>query len=155
MQKNVRRKLFLGMNKRLELIKRDIKLLILPAIIFLVYFVVGKRFLYSLCPSVVITGLPCPGCGLTRATFAFMRGDFLRAWELHPFIYILGIYVIVYCIRRYILLRDVRSMYKCLLVILIAMLIFYIYRMIRYFPGEAPMSYYYGSIFYRILQSFL
>ena len=141
------------MNKRFELIKKDMKLLIPPIIVFAIYFTIGKRYLYSLCPSVVLTGLPCPGCGLTRAAFAVLRGDFLRAWELHPFIFVIGIYIVAYCIMRYALLKDTNIMNKWLLGILIALLVFYVYRMIRFFPDEAPMNYYYGSVLYNILQS--
>jgi hypothetical protein len=32
------------------------------------------------------TGLPCPGCGLTRAFASVSHGDFARAWAMHPFI---------------------------------------------------------------------
>jgi hypothetical protein len=31
------------------------------------------------------TGIPCPGCGLTRAMAALARGDLLAALRLHPF----------------------------------------------------------------------
>jgi len=37
-----------------------------------------------LCPMAGLLGVPCPGCGLTRATFALLHGDFRRALELHP-----------------------------------------------------------------------
>lgn len=37
-----------------------------------------------LCPMATVTGIPCPGCGLTRATLALVRGDFARAFALHP-----------------------------------------------------------------------
>ncbi len=38
-----------------------------------------------LCPVAATVHHPCPGCGLTRATFAAAHFDFGRAWELHPF----------------------------------------------------------------------
>ena len=44
-------------------------------LLFAIYFVIGRKFLYSLCPMVIMTGFPCPGCGLTRAMFMVLRGD--------------------------------------------------------------------------------
>jgi hypothetical protein len=36
------------------------------------------------CPTALFLGIPCPGCGLTRATFALLRGDLHGALHLHP-----------------------------------------------------------------------
>lgn len=37
-----------------------------------------------LCPTAFFFGVPCPGCGLTRATLALVRGDFAAALRFHP-----------------------------------------------------------------------
>lgn len=37
------------------------------------------------CPFAELTGLPCPGCGMTRAFLAMARGDWSSALRLHPF----------------------------------------------------------------------
>lgn len=37
-----------------------------------------------LCPLATFAHLPCPGCGLTRATLALARGDLHAAIALHP-----------------------------------------------------------------------
>ena len=37
-----------------------------------------------LCPSRSMFGLPCPGCGLTRATVAMLELDFPRMLAMHP-----------------------------------------------------------------------
>ena len=42
---------------------------------------------YSLWPCLFanVTGLPCPGCGMTRAVGALIRGDWSAAVQFHPF----------------------------------------------------------------------
>lgn len=47
-----------------------------------VAFVVGVDV--AVCPMAGLLGIPCPSCGLTRATMALVVGDFARSWELHP-----------------------------------------------------------------------
>ena len=39
----------------------------------------------SLCPFRAATGLPCPGCGMTRAMVSLGRLDLDGAMRLHPF----------------------------------------------------------------------
>ncbi|MFE0751575.1 DUF2752 domain-containing protein [Gordonia sp. NPDC058843] len=39
----------------------------------------------QLCPFAVMTGLPCPGCGLTRSWVAFMHGDVGSAFTFNVF----------------------------------------------------------------------
>lgn len=142
------------MKERWKIIKNDVKKVSVLMVVFFAYLFVGRHFLYSLCPMVMITGFPCPGCGMTRAMFAFLRGDFVAAWKLHPFLYVLIFYVVCLGIRRYVLLKECKRYGSYLLWIFAAMFLFYIYRMIRYFPGNPPMSYYYGSWIFRIWNQF-
>ena len=39
-----------------------------------------------LCPFALAFGIPCPGCGLSRATFALLRGDIHAALAMHPLV---------------------------------------------------------------------
>ena len=96
--------------KAFELLWKDVWTLRYVILVFIVYFYIGRNFLYSMCPTVVLTGFPCPGCGMTRAVFAVLRGNFALAWQLHPFVYVLGGYVVVFAFRRYIMQKEVKSM---------------------------------------------
>ena len=41
------------------------------------------------CPTATLFGIPCPGCGLTRATLALFRGDVATALHFHPLVFVL------------------------------------------------------------------
>jgi hypothetical protein len=40
---------------------------------------------FTFCGFRRITGIPCPGCGMTRAMAALARGELVAALHLHPF----------------------------------------------------------------------
>lgn len=48
---------------------------------------VGSDF--PLCPLAGSLAIPCPGCGLTRATLALLHGDVRGALHLHPLVLLL------------------------------------------------------------------
>lgn len=125
-------------------------------IIFIIaYFAFMHRFLYSLCPLVTITGYPCPGCGMTRAAFCLLHLDFAEAFELHPFVYVLAGYTVIFAWNRYIRLQKAGKFLKgAAILIIIAMILFYIWRMKMYYPGNPPMSYYSRNLIARVLWIF-
>lgn len=42
------------------------------------------------CPTATLLGVPCPGCGLTRATLLLMRGELAQALRFHPLVWVLA-----------------------------------------------------------------
>jgi hypothetical protein len=49
---------------------------------------IGSRV--PLCPVARLTGCPCPGCGLTRATLEILRGNLSLAFALQPFAFLVS-----------------------------------------------------------------
>jgi hypothetical protein len=47
------------------------------------------------CPFKTLTGIPCPGCGMTRALLSMTKGDFLGATNFNPFSYFLVFMIIM------------------------------------------------------------
>lgn len=137
-----------------SLIWKDIKDYRWMMIAIAVYFGVILKFLHSSCFVVELTGFPCPACGLTRAGFSVMRGEFSAAWQLHPFIYPILCLAILAVIKRYFLKQTLKSLKKWLILILVLMIGYYAYRMIRYFPGEPPISYYGNNLLRNIFTLF-
>jgi hypothetical protein len=47
----------------------------------------------SLCMFRNLTGLPCPGCGLSRAFVCIAHGQLLRAWQYNPASWLVFVFV--------------------------------------------------------------
>ncbi|MGN1166728.1 MAG: DUF2752 domain-containing protein [Lachnospiraceae bacterium] len=119
------------------------------AIMFIVaYFVVLKKYFYTVCPMVLFTGIPCPACGLTRAGYKVLHLDFFGAFEIHPFIYPILLLIVIFFVERYVLQKKKMTVLKwCAITVIIGMIIFYIWRMVKYFPDVPPMTYYRYNVF--------
>ncbi|GAA3752130.1 DUF2752 domain-containing protein [Flavobacterium ginsengisoli] len=48
----------------------------------------------SFCPFKMLTGFPCPGCGITKSLVYFYQGDLYKSISYH----VLGPFVIAFCI---------------------------------------------------------
>lgn len=48
----------------------------------------------SICPFKMLTGLPCPGCGITKSIIFLYKGDINKSLAYHIF----GLPVILFCI---------------------------------------------------------
>jgi hypothetical protein len=53
-----------------------------------------------LCPFNALTGLPCPGCGMTRAFLALGRLDLAGAFALNPLVFPLAALLALYALGR-------------------------------------------------------
>ncbi len=112
-------------------------LLFAGACFFVLWLLTG-----SICPMHAVTGIPCPGCGLTRAGLQALTLDFAGAWRMNPFIFPIGVLILIWCIYRYLLLKKPGSWFSwCAAAVLAGLVIFYVWRMICFFPGQAPMNY--------------
>ncbi len=120
----------------------------------------GLVFLYAthhsiiLCPVYAITGVPCPSCGMSRAWTHFLSGEIEEAFRYHPLFLLVLLVPLAFLLYRR---KDgsvrlwVRRLGIFALVLLLAV---WAWRMIVYFPQEAPMVWNEGAPL-RILWRFL
>lgn len=62
------------------------------SIVITILLIVGTLTILQLhvhCPIYVNTGIPCPGCGITKALHSIMRFDFIAAWRYNPLCFVL------------------------------------------------------------------
>ena len=53
----------------------------------------------ELCYFHRLTGIPCPGCGLTSAVCSISHGEFAQAWDCNPFGYLAYAVAIAFLLR--------------------------------------------------------
>lgn len=117
---------------------------ILLILLFLIsYFILGHIFnLYIPCPIHKITGLYCPGCGMTRMILSLFKLDFESAFRYNQLLFILFPFFIFLIINYiYSLIKEKEPIYKKInnkfwYVLIIILLIYGVLRNI--FPILAP-----------------
>lgn len=159
----------------MEQLKEDIKAYYKGMLLVLVYIIAANSLLGKMCPMVLLTGLPCPACGLTRAGLYVMCFRFGDAWRMNPVIFPIGAFLIYFFLCRYVLQRPVSGWRWMLWMILIVLLVVYMVRMGNYleflrisleggkegrFPHivGTPFSYFKRNLlynFYRLVRGFM
>lgn len=81
-----------GMNKTW---KRDLGAVAVIVGFYAVLFALGVT-----CPIKFVTGVSCPGCGMTRAWLCLLSGKFALAFHYHPLVWLPPVVVAVYLLRK-------------------------------------------------------
>ncbi len=137
---------------------RPLRVAVVGTGLALVGFAVAHDF--PLCPLAGSIGVPCPGCGLTRATLALLHGDVRGAFHLHPLVWLLTpLFALFVGSALWQLLRDpsapraaprMRWNGPALNVVAVLLLVVtlgvWLARFAGYFGGPAPVTTLYGWV---------
>lgn len=139
------------MNKNFKIIIRDISVF---AFILLVYFVLlGFVNIKTRCIFKMVTGIPCPSCGMTRSYISLLHGNIYKAFFYHPLFLIPIILFIMYILKEFSsIIKKIYSSKYLWIIITILFIIVYIIRMNALFPNKAPMNTYKDAIIPHIIQ---
>lgn len=83
-------------------LKQDIIDYKIPIIIIIIGFICLELIFGMICPFKILTGFDCPGCGLTRATLALLRGDIKSSLHYNYTCILWLLTIILFIIDRYI-----------------------------------------------------
>ena len=98
---------------------------VVSIIAFLIIYCAVTMLLHIPCPILWITGVSCPGCGITRATLALCRLDIGQALYYNP-----SIFVVIAAVALLVLCRRSPKAKKWIIGIAASMMLgIYIYRM--------------------------
>jgi hypothetical protein len=92
----------------------------------------------SLCPIKALTGLNCPGCGITRMFVALFHGNIYQAFRYNPLVFI-ELPIIAILILLYRFNKKSRKVVNILFIILLVITVVYgVLRNIPFFYFLAP-----------------
>jgi hypothetical protein len=111
-----------------------------PIILVILYFLLHKLE-GAFCPMVRIFGLPCPGCGITRALLYVLKGQFEEAFYINPCVYLWILFLLYIIVVRYLLGKPLKHGMAFAVIILGIMLIRYCHGMYLYYPDRPPFAY--------------
>jgi hypothetical protein len=89
-----------------------------------------RRMITPPCPYLTLTGLACPGCGLTRATHFLLHGDIPRAFAYNPWAFVMGPALLLFVVLPWMTdaRRAVRLRTRLSWVMLLVTVAFWIWR---------------------------
>ncbi len=138
----------------LKQIINDVKRFWIAILIVVALYLFMHKVFDAFCPVVIVAGLPCPGCGLTRSILFFLTGQFERSFYLHPlggFVVLLGVYCFYF---RYIRQKKIPALKWIIIVFIIAAVVIFGIRMVLYYPDRPPYTYNRGNILEKIIPAY-
>lgn len=131
---------------------QDIKNVKWALAMLLVYYIVTRLLFHEFCPMRIVTGLPCPGCGATRAGIFVLTFQWKRALEMNPTIFLWIPYILFEVWQRYIGKKRRKLSNILLVAVCLLAIIWYMKGMINYFPNQEPYTYFEGNLFLKGLK---
>lgn len=113
----------------------------LGLLLFLVAQAILNAVYGAVCFSVILFGIPCPTCGITRASKLAITGHFKESFQMHPLLILVILGFVLYPIIKKLLKNYLLFIKLYVIITLIIFVVYYIYRMRVYFPYTEPMLY--------------
>jgi Protein of unknown function (DUF2752). len=121
-------------------------------IILVIFLICGLYYILDInCIIRYLIGVPCPGCGMSRAIFSLFRGNIAEAFYFHPLFPLVPF--ILLAVTN--LLDNHKKIKKAVIIIIsVSFISIYIIRMYLYFPDTQPMVLNENAVIFRLIKFF-
>lgn len=128
----------------------DLKQIKWCILLFIIYNIIIRGIFNAYCPFWIVIGLPCAGCGMTRAIYFILTGQFKRGINMNPVAPLWILVFVMFFWNRYIAVKKAKKVKYIIIIVLIITIITYLYRMLKYFPSYPPLVYNYECVLKKI-----
>lgn len=118
----------------------------IPICLFGLYVLITHTFGWQNCIIKLTIGFPCPGCGMSRAMFALLQFDFVKAFEYNPFIFALPLFILGIAFKHLSIVKKIVNNKWVGIGLVGLVLLVYILRFVYVYP-KVPMDYYKQNLF--------
>lgn len=122
-------------------IRQDVEEYWVSALVLALYTILVNVIFHAFCPMVIVFGIPCPGCGLTRAVTYLLSGQILQSLYINPMGIPIACILIYFFWNRYIIGKKAKGIIPLTVVAIILLLVLYFWRMYNFFPNRIPYVY--------------
>jgi hypothetical protein len=128
------------LSKKKVVIGTLILIVILSGIFLITRFNPEEVKIFPPCIFHSLTGLYCPGCGMTRAMHTLLNGNFIKAFWYNPlFFTFLPLFIYMGAVQLKALIRTgktkvIKLPYQLIILIVTMVFLFWILRNIPYYP---------------------
>lgn len=108
---------------------RDIRQNYIAFMILGIYSILTQWYFHTVCPFAILTGFPCPACGLTRAAILILTGQFTAAFQQNPTIYLWIPFLLYLFLFRYLLGKKPPFLLPLTILLCLVTIAVYTYRL--------------------------
>ncbi len=103
------------------------------------------------CPIKFITGISCPGCGMTRAIFSLLRFNIRDAFHYHPLFFLTPILLYLFLFEAYIKSKYIKIAWAGIIIVFLGVYLFRLFIL----PNDIVFIDINGSIVIKLIYNFI
>ncbi len=125
-------------------------------IIIIGYMIIAQIVTGTTCLIKSTIGVPCPGCGMTRATLELLSGNISAALHYHPLVvFFYPAVIVLFLLWKFCRKSHPRAVMMFAMFFVVVFITVYVIRLIIYFPHTEPFTFNTNTFLGRFIKLFI